>query len=321
MTHRRSELRISLSSGGEIAATAHLPGRLVAGAPLLFLFPGSGYGRGYFDLPGAGFSQAAAHVANGFVVVAIDPVGVGDSTIPAPEDGTMDRVAASAAEAVDEILGRLCRGDLGEPCQPSAVIAAGQSMGGFIVGAIHARHRSFDGIALLGASAVGTRLPMRPDAPALAVGGDADRLADQAIAGVDWPWAFHWEGEGGHTALAERDIAAGLPRRTGHEAWVSATSPACVRSLMVPGAMAADAERITAPLLLAMGERDVCHSPLVEAAAFPQARDIAMFTVPRMAHMHNFAETRAMLWMRLEQFGLQVAALKAATSMPHTVLG
>ena len=55
-------------------------------------------------------------------------------------------------------------------------------------------------------------------------------------------------------------------------------------------------------MLLAAGERDVCRHPVEELAAFKAATDLSVFTVPRMAHMHNFAATRTLLWERLDEF-------------------
>ena len=51
--------------------------------------------------------------------------------------------------------------------------------------------------------------------------------------------------------------------------------------------------------------------PLGELAAFQSARDLAQFVVPRMAHMHDFAGTRALMWRRIDAFIAQVAALRA----------
>ena len=39
------------------------------------------------------------------------------------------------------------------------------------------------------------------------------------------------------------------------------------------------------PVLLCMGERDVCQLPAVEAAAFAGAREVTTVVFPRMAHM------------------------------------
>ena len=54
--------------------------------------------------------------------------------------------------------------------------------------------------------------------------------------------------------------------------------------------------------MLALGERDVCHSPAEEVAALKAATDISVLIVPRMAHMHNFATTRTLLWERIDEF-------------------
>src|SRR5437763_16476724 len=70
----------------EIAATVFLPDPAVLLSPPIVIFgvPGGGYSRGYFDMhfPGhEGYSEAEYHTAQGFIFVACDPVGVGDSTL------------------------------------------------------------------------------------------------------------------------------------------------------------------------------------------------------------------------------------------------
>jgi hypothetical protein len=89
------------------------------------------------------------------------------------------------------------------------------------------------------------------------------------------------------------------------------TNPGFATSLVLPGIMAAEAATVDAPVLVAMGERDVCRAPIEELAAFSSASDLALLVVPRMAHMHNFAGTRGLLWARLDAFIGQVA--RAAT--------
>ena len=65
------------------------------------------------------------------------------------------------------------------------------------------------------------------------------------------------------------------------------------------------------PVLLATGERDVCHPPAEEVAALKAATDISVLVVPRMAHMHNFATTAALLWERLDEFVTHVTRTSA----------
>jgi pimeloyl-ACP methyl ester carboxylesterase len=188
------------------------------------------------------------------------------------------------------------------------MVGAGQSMGGFIAVAMQAHHRPFDGIAVLGASLVCTRLPSRTG-DELRFAGDADPRASarQLFVSADWRYAFHWDDVPEHLVAADM---ARMPPTFGEGApWNSATAPDTT-GLVLPGVAAREAAGIDVPVLLAMGERDVCQDPLRELAAFQSARDLAQFVVPRMAHMHNFAGTRAMMWKRIDAFVAQVAALK-----------
>ena len=42
--------------------------------------PGAGYSRRYFDLPEPGYSEALYHNRRGTIVVALDHLGVGESS-------------------------------------------------------------------------------------------------------------------------------------------------------------------------------------------------------------------------------------------------
>ena len=79
-----------------------------------------------------------------------------------------------------------------------------------------------------------------------------------------------------------------------------------------PGAVPDEAARIDVPVLLATGERDVCHPPAEEVATLKSATDISVLVVPRMAHMHNFATTRTLLLERLDEFVTHVTRTTAA---------
>jgi hypothetical protein len=78
--------------------------------------------------------------------------------------------------------------------------------------------------------------------------------------------------------------------------------------MMTPGIVKVEAAAVAVPVLIAMGERDVCPDPHDEPSAYRSSRDVSLFVVPRMAHMHNFAGTRHLLWKRIESWALQVAA-------------
>jgi pimeloyl-ACP methyl ester carboxylesterase len=320
---RSFDLRVPVPSaegeqpGWEIAATVYLPaGDALPSRPAaLVLMPGGGYGRRYFDLPVPGFSQAEHHARQGTVVVAIDHLGAGDSSVPPVEVTTLPTVAAANHAAVVTVLGRLRAGTLA-PGVPSldlaGVVGAGQSLGGHALAAMQAGHRTFDGVAMLGSSMAGTTMPLRPGAPEVAVpdGATPEQTALLVLANTDWNWVYHWQdasvAEPGPphdlASLAAADIAAGLPARRSAPEWGSLTYPGYGAAMMLPGVMAGEAARIDVPVLLATGERDVCRPPAEEIATFTAATDISVFVVPRSAHMHNFAATRTLLWERLDEF-------------------
>jgi hypothetical protein len=138
---------------------------------------------------------------------------------------------------------------------------------------------------------------------------------------IDWAWAFHWQDTPVPPELASliaADIAAGLPTRqapsqTASE-WATASYPGFAAESVLPGAVADEAGRIDVPVLLAMAERDVCRPLAEEIAALKAASDIGVLVVPQMAHMHNFAATRTLLWERLDEFVAHVTRISAPES-------
>jgi pimeloyl-ACP methyl ester carboxylesterase len=206
----------------------------------------------------------------------------------------------------------------------AGVVGAGQSLGGHALAVMQAGHRTFDGVAMLGSSMTGTTMPARPGAPEVVVpdGTTPEQAALLVLANTDWNWVFHWEGtstpdtsDPPHdlASLVAADIAGGLPARRTAPGWGSLTYPSFGALSMLPGVVAGEVARIDVPVLLATGERDVCRPPAEEVAAFTAATDISVFVVPRMAHMHNFATTRTLLWERLEEFVTHVTRTSAAS--------
>jgi pimeloyl-ACP methyl ester carboxylesterase len=312
MSHQKIDFKIDVSPGVQLAATLHMPApeRLTARPTLFIALPGGGYNRMYYDLPEPGYSQAEYHAEQGIATVALDHLGVGESTIPAPEACTLNHVADANAASLGPLLEMLAKGIGGAPAIiPGAIVGVGQSMGGFIATAMQARHRCFDAIALLGASAVCTRMPsISPEGP-FRYAGDADpfKSAMHMFGTIDWRYGFHWEDVPEH--LVAIDVANKPPVLGALAPWSSPTTPA-IFNLVLPGVIAQEAAIIDVPVLLAMGERDVTQDPLRELAAFQSATDLALAVFPKMAHMHNFAGTRVSMWKRLRAFALQIADQK-----------
>lgn len=97
-----------------VAASIYLPPRIPDRPTALYCLPGGAMSRGYFDLQAEGnFSFAAALSARGYIVVTLDPLGIGESS--RPSDGyqlTPEVLAAANARAVTAIQGELASGAL-----------------------------------------------------------------------------------------------------------------------------------------------------------------------------------------------------------------
>ncbi len=305
---------------GSMAATLYLPAsdRCLNRPILVFAVPGGGYSRGYFDMRFAGhdgYSQAADHVARGIVFVAVDHIGVGDSSTDRNDWLQFEHLAASYDRCCRAILDGLRSGALIEgmnPIVPGVVIGIGQSMGGCVSILTQAAHATFDAIAVLGYSAIHTRLPQRDaaqEAANLAVASELSRGSSGRspldVTMQDYVYPFHWEDVPPDILTA--DMGGGYPLRRVIPPFGSATMPDCTVQMMIPAVVAAEAGSITVPVFVGNGARDVCPDPRAEPGAYTAATDITTVIVPKMAHMHNFASTRQQLWDRLASWYRTVA--------------
>lgn len=332
---------VSLGEPAAVALTVHLPDPAsLPGQPVAcFAKPGGGYGRGYYtiDLPGPGHgrgSQAAWHAARGWIFVSVDHLGVGASTTGhEPERLTYTVVAAASQAAEQEVLRRLATGTLADGF-PAVVdllrLGVGQSMGGCLTVVQQGRYDCYDGIGVLGYSAVHTHPPTAPGlAPITAAWIPRDALPSEGIVvntaalasatsqlapeepdlGPVMGWAFFYDDV--DPALVEQDLRQ-FPTRGGDvPPWASATIPLVVSLwCLAPGAIAPEAAGVTVPVLVAMGERDVIADPRGEPRAYLAAASVDLFICPRMGHMHNFAGTRELLWDRIATWADWVSAAK-----------
>ncbi|MCJ2179299.1 hypothetical protein [Novosphingobium album (ex Hu et al. 2023)] len=345
---RQIELAIDVSDAvglgmpARIAATVVLPEpeALPDQAVVCVALPSSSYARGYYtcDLPGAGSgAQAAFHVERGWIVAALDWLGCDDASGLDPEDLGYAALTAAAHAAQAEILLRLENGVLapgyppvGRPC----VIGIGQSLGGGLLIYQQARHGSFDGIGVLGFSAIRSHPATPPggepvvvawyprDAgleecrePLNAAALSGSQSAQEQAAWEAVAWGFHYDDV--PAEVVEQDLAhyEGIARGIDPDAplppWYARRTPQrAARSSLTPGVVASEAASVTVPVLAAMGVRDLVPDPRSEPRAFASARSVDLFVCPRMGHMHNMAGTRALLWERIHLFGEWCAALK-----------
>lgn len=294
-------------------ATVFLPDseRLASPPVVAFGFPGAGYSRGYFsfDMPDSSYGgQAGYHVANqGWIFVACDHLGVGESSVPAPDVLTLEAIAQANKATVEHVMTKLSDGSLAAGFPPIADairIGMGQSMGGGLTILLQGRDPTFDGVAILGFSAIHTEIPDR-EGEGAGFDPETQEVIDFRALEQRLRWAFHYSDV--PQAIVDADMA-NYPTRPDLPVWGSATIPPCAMVMRTPGIFADPAAAIDVPVLLASGEIDVVPDPRAEPTAYSNAPDITVTVIPRMAHMHNFASTRTRLWDRIAAWSATVVA-------------
>ncbi|ATI80758.1 alpha/beta fold hydrolase [Sphingobium yanoikuyae] len=308
----RIEMAVTLS----LPDPAHLPERPIA----VFACPGGGYSRHYYLMcfdGHEGYDEGAWQAEHGVIHVAIDHVGVGESTIPDLSKINFQTLAATHDACVRFIADALLEGTAAPGYRALTSlfkVGMGQSMGGGVTILAQGRFATFDAIAPFGVSAIHTALPQR-DAGAFEHGvrrfdavaqGRVTNHIEHDHQGVDYLYAFHWEDV--PSDILHEDMKGGYPIRDTSPIFGSLTIPHCAVQMMLPGCFKDDAARVAVPVLIGDGERDTCPDPYREPAAYTTSRDVSLFIVPKMAHMHNFASTRQILWQRLNRWSRLVAA-------------
>lgn len=342
---RRVELTIDVTSAfgvGDpawIAATVELPDPAQLGPNPIVCFakPGGGYTKGYYteELPGpARGAQSRWHAERGWIFVSIDPIGTGASSVDHDSDKLdFTNTAATSRAAEREIASRLTAGTLADDfpaVRDPIVIGIGHSRGGSLTLIQQGRFHEYDGIGILGHSAVHTRIPSPPGRPPVVFpwiprdiapasgqrlnppsNDSVERQPGQPDMDEAMRWAFHFDDVA--TEVVNLDLGEPGGRIGERPVWRSAPKPTTVSHwAMTPGAVAPEAAAVTCPVLIAVGERDVIADPKGDLRAYLSARSIDLFICPRMAHMHNFASTRELMWHRIEQWAEWVRACRSA---------
>lgn len=300
-----------------VAATAILPttpDMTRGGATVVYALPGGGYSRGYYDMHFAGHpqhSQAEHHADRGLVFVAIDHLGVGDSTPETCGIVRLEDIALAnhaAVEAISKLIEDGVLTDGSPPVQIARRIGIGQSMGGAVTIAMAATHGTYDAIAVLGFSAIHTVLPFPSPgvtgSVAKKVGSNrrdedpATQSVDETTAMIpDFLYPFFWSDV--PAAIVDADTHGGYPLRATAPPFGSLTLPNCAVAMLSPGYIAKEAAAVRCPVFIGLGERDTAVHPHSEPAAYEKCSDATLFICETMAHMHNFASTRRQLWDRL----------------------
>lgn len=267
----------------DVSTATGLPGAAVAGwsftpptepETVAVCLHGGGYDKRYwhFTAPSfPGFSMSEHFVGRGVAVVALDTLGMGESSRPERIDElTLEVAAAAHDQAVRELRERFPR---------ATIVGIGHSLGGMLALAQQARHRSYDRLAILGWSARTINVELEADH--FLVDGDYRWLNRRRVHHL-----FHWDDVPQELIAADDANLVPTPRTLEDAAFQ-------------PGISEAHASTIDVPLFIGLGERDVSHDPHGEPALYTRARDITLYVLPRSGHCHTFASTRTLLWDRL----------------------
>lgn len=292
--------RLPLSRSAEIAVWVFLPcdnrPTTCRRPTAFFLLPGAGYGRSYFDLhvPGyQGFSLAEHLAESGFIVMAIDYIGTGDSTPYEPFDKLTKDLVIEANQAVIEILteklekGTLTR-DLSALRKPR-LIGVGHSMGGYLITQQQARFRTFDAIGILGWTQLGPPKYMELSGPKwlkfLAKMPDRTRPPRELFRELFYDATVPSAVRDADTDLAVR-VYSWVFTPEGHGVLGDPASPDAARKIEVP-------------VFLGFGSRDISRDPLREAACYTSALDVTILILPGAAHCFNFSHNRLHFFRRM----------------------
>jgi len=314
VTAVRSEWR-GLAGVRRLASDVFVPEHVAAPATILVCIPGGGMSRGYFDVEAPGehgnYSMARHLAAQGFVVVTIDPPGVGDSDVP--DDGyelTVQRVADVCARGVDRVLAQLHDDGI-----DGTAIGVGHSAGAMITTALQARHRPYSALGLFGFGNNGR--VAAAEARQRETPRNGSQMGDvfEELEALDDPEEFRRR----VAELAAARFGTPLPRSSN-----TSTSPFLLGGMEVPeavldalgqvksnliavvgltsmvsGSIAPEMAAVDVPVFLGIGERDITGPAHAIPAAFPSAPEVLLYVLPGAGHNHNVAPNRELLWDRL----------------------
>jgi pimeloyl-ACP methyl ester carboxylesterase len=272
----------------------------------LVCLAGGGMNRRYWDLQAPGddsYSFARQMAARGLIVVLIDHLGVGESSKPADSYALTAEVLARANTiATKQVLAKLGNGSainrLG-PIPKVTSVGVGHSMGAMLTVMQQAEARQHRAIALLGFSTRGLPEYLMGEARELASDIAAARREAVRLARAMFRENYPYIGRSEQGATLYAGKAA---EPAGVEAIKAAREPLLpvpAFASMLPGNVAAEAARITVPVFVGLGERDIAGPPLEAPKAFTASPAVTFHLLPGAGHSHFLFPARRELYQRV----------------------
>jgi pimeloyl-ACP methyl ester carboxylesterase len=263
----------------------------------------------YFDLHVSGFghySMAEYLASSGVVTIALDHLGVGRS------DRVDDIfvVTPQLASAVNDFaFGAVLKGLRDRPWGDVHLVAVGvgHSMGGMLATVQQARHRTFDGVVVLGHG--GDGLPEVLTSEETTIAGSLDEATPAIIAAARTRFAQPPPVE--RRGLVPGSFLSDDVPEAVRRAFVEQQTGllyTCGLTSMIPNVTDEDKASIEVPVLVAFGDHDLTDAYERAAARYTASRDVALYVLPGSAHCHNQASSRTRLWRRIVEW-MDVIAL------------
>jgi predicted alpha/beta hydrolase len=272
---------------------------------VLCCLPGGSYDWHYWhlDVPGhPGYSFAEHFASRGYVVVAVDHLGIGESSATDGLPLRLDHLARGDAAVAAEIRSRVSDGTLHAdlPALDVPIVGVGHSMGACLTAIIQAQTRCYDAVVLLGYSAAVDNVFETDTA--------SGTLEERIVASAAGVRALCGAGPDAEVAIVDRNLVRGLfyaddvPESViAADAAVQACTPIYASAeAAAPGYAARFIEEIDVPVFLGFGDgTDLSPDPRAEPANYRRACDMTLYVLTGSSHCHNFSARRAALWDRI----------------------
>lgn len=272
---------------------------------VLVCSPGGTFDKHYWHLEidgYPGYSFAEHFTKAGYIVVAVDHLGVGESTDPvASGTAGIELLALGDAEAARQIREGLRAGELVDGLEPLdvPVIGIGHSMGAALTAMVQAKTAVYDALVLLGFAVECKLRHTSLDSVEMEAQAHQGLEAFCQTFGVDPRVDF---ANLPRPAFGPLFHAADVPQAViDADAAVQSRIPVRAASeVIAPGFLEQYASQIAVPVFLCFGGAiDAVTTPHMEPTYYPQSSDVTLHLLAGSAHLHNLSSGRKRLWDRI----------------------